>query len=376
MAPHFTQSLPMCYGLSAIGGILEVGSIAVLAVPDAREKEGTPIPTWLSMVTLASNVSMQLIGSLSSNLIAPWFGPVSVVAPIYFSATLVFNLIIFGFILGLEFFDRIMIVGTYVIAIGTVLLQVVGPGIQDGQDIGELLGHSYALSWFLFLLVSMVVSTIIMVTSIKKYGEYKRIAILLIARSTSYTLNLTVSRAFLLNPDHFVLISFIVIKVVSGAIYTYAIVVQSTAVKQAKFIPLNATTIILLNAITGVIIWEDWRVISSWVGYVCVFLLLALGCDLLLSANLLTNDNAELGRAKLMRRFQLERSSGSRNLYSDIADYEGEVENQNIAVNINKDADLLTSADTQRKESTRRIAWKEVLSTGKSEGQGAVSWEY
>jgi len=376
MAPHFTQSLPMCYGLSAIGGILEVGSIAVLAVPDAREKEGTPIPTWLSMVTLASNVSMQLIGSLSSNLIAPWFGPVSVVAPIYFSATLVFNLIIFGFILGLEFFDRIMIVGTYVIAIGTVLLQVVGPGIQDGQDIGELLGHSYALSWFLFLLVSMVVSTIIMVTSIKKYGEYKRIAILLIARSTSYTLNLTVSRAFLLNPDHFVLISFIVIKVVSGAIYTYAIVVQSTAVKQAKFIPLNATTIILLNAITGVIIWEDWRVISSWVGYVCVFLLLALGCDLLLSANLLTNDNAELGRAKLMRRFQLERSSGSRNLYSDIADYEAEVENQNIAVNINKDADLLTSADTQRKESTRRIAWKEVLSTGKSEGQGAVSWEY
>eukprot|EP00985_Skeletonema_marinoi_P032517 scaffold39162_cov128-Skeletonema_marinoi.AAC.1 len=146
MAPHFTQSLPMCYGLSAIGGILEVGSIAVLAVPDAREKEGTPIPTWLSMVTLASNVSMQLIGSLSSNLIAPWFGPVSVVAPIYFSATLVFNLIIFGFILGLEFFDRIMIVGTYVIAIGTVLLQVVGPGIQNGQDIGELLGHSYALS--------------------------------------------------------------------------------------------------------------------------------------------------------------------------------------------------------------------------------------
>mmetsp|Transcript_18655 Transcript_18655/g.28838 ORF Transcript_18655/g.28838 Transcript_18655/m.28838 type:complete len:375 (+) Transcript_18655:105-1229(+) len=374
MASHFTQSLPMCYGLSAVGGILEVGSIAVLAVPDAREKEGTPISTWLSMVTLASNVSMQLIGSLSSNLIAPWFGPVSVVAPIYFSATLVFNLIIFGFILGLEFFDRIMIVGTYVIAIGTVLLQVVGPGIQNGQDIGELLGHSYALSWFLFLLVSMVVSTIIMVTSIKKYGEYKRIAILLIARSTSYTLNLTVSRAFLLNPDHFVLISFIVIKVVSGAIYTYAIVVQSTAVKQAKFIPLNATTIILLNAITGVIIWEDWRVISSWVGYVCVFLLLALGCDLLLSANLLTNDNAELGRAKLMRRFQLERSSGSRNLYSDIADYEGEVENQNIAVN--KDADLLTSADTQRKESTRRIAWKEVLSTGKSEGQGAVSWEY
>ena len=35
----FTQSLPICYALSAIGGILEVGSTAVLAVPDAARKK-------------------------------------------------------------------------------------------------------------------------------------------------------------------------------------------------------------------------------------------------------------------------------------------------------------------------------------------------
>ncbi|KAL7451202.1 hypothetical protein ACHAWC_003029 [Mediolabrus comicus] len=365
MAPHFTQSLPLCYGLSAIGGILEVGSIAVLAVPDEREKEGIDIPRWLSFVTLAANVIMQLLGSISSNLIAPWFGPVSIVAPIYFSATLLSNLVIFGIILGLEFFDRIMIVGTYVIVVGTVLLQVVGPGIQDSQDIGELLSHSYSLLWFLFLLLSMCVSTLFMVTNIKEYGEYKRIAILLIARSSSYTLNLTVSRAFLLNPDYFVLVSFIVIKVVSGAIYTYAIVVQSTTVKQAKFVPLNATTIILVNAITGVVIWEDSNVISSWVGYICVFLLFALGCDLLLSADLLINDNANLGRAKLMRKFKLQRSAGSRNLYSDIADYDAEIENAKDKEAANRNEVLQASTmRSSRRESTRREAWKKVLSSG------------
>ena len=62
----FIQSLPLCYALSAIGGILEVGSTAVLAVPDAREKEGIKLPCWLPKVALASNVVMQLIGSLSS----------------------------------------------------------------------------------------------------------------------------------------------------------------------------------------------------------------------------------------------------------------------------------------------------------------------
>jgi len=186
-----------------------------------------------------------------------------VVAPIYFSATLVSNLIIFGIILGLEFFDRIMRVGTYVIAIGTILLQVVGPGVQEDQDIKELLIVPSAFAWFLLLLVGMTISTIFVARSVsEKYGENKQTIILLVARSTAYTLNLTVSRAFLLNPTYFILVTFVVIKVVSGMVYTYAIVVQSTTVTQSKFVPLNATTIILVNAITGVIIWQDWRVVS------------------------------------------------------------------------------------------------------------------
>ena len=138
--------------------------------------------------------------------------------------------------------------------------KVFGPGIQDDQDIGELLSHPHAFLWFLMLLAGMTISTIFMVH--KVYEEKVQIMILLIARSTSYTLNLTVSRAFLLNPSYFILVTFVIIKIVSGAIYTYAIVVQSTTVTQSKFVPLNATTIILVNALTGVIIWQDWRVVS------------------------------------------------------------------------------------------------------------------
>jgi hypothetical protein len=60
------------------------------------------------------------------------------------------------------------------------------------------------------------------------------------------------------------------------------IVVQSTAVEQNSFVPLNAATTIFINAITGMLVWDDWRVVQSWAGYVCVFLLLVLGCTLLL----------------------------------------------------------------------------------------------
>ncbi|KAL7548573.1 hypothetical protein ACHAWF_018867 [Thalassiosira exigua] len=368
--PVFEQSLPLCYALSAIGGILEVGATAVLAVPDEREKEGATLPWWLPKVALASNVIMQLLGSLASNLFATWFGPVSVVAPIYFSATLVSNLIIFGFLLGLEIFDKIMIIGTYVIAIGTVLLQVVGPGIQADQVIGELLRKPYASLWFSFLMIGMILSTILMLH--KRYEEYKQIAILLVARSTSYTLNLTVSRAFLLDPTYFVLITFVVIKIVSGAIYTYAIVIQSTTVTQSKFVPLNATCIILVNAITGVIIWEDWRVISSWTGYICVFLLLALGCELLLSSKLLlTNDNPEYGAKKRasiiiestpMRNIFLRRSVGSRDLYANIPSFDEDVPKDDSFERVHNYISRQESMADEGISGSRRDAWKSLLS--------------
>ena len=201
----------------------------------------------------------------------------SVVAPIYFSATLVTNLILFGFIFGLEYFDRIKIIGTYVITIGCILLQVVGPGIQEDQDdIVELLLHPSAFIWFILLLLSMAVSTMLMLRTV--YEENKQIIILLICRSTSYTLNLTVSRAFLLNPTYFILITFVIIKIVSGSIYTYAIVVQSTTVTQSKFVPLNATSIILVNAITGIVIWQDWRVVSHCLTYLCSYIVHEIIC--------------------------------------------------------------------------------------------------
>mmetsp|Transcript_38258 Transcript_38258/g.92284 ORF Transcript_38258/g.92284 Transcript_38258/m.92284 type:complete len:290 (-) Transcript_38258:4020-4889(-) len=280
---------------------------------------------------------------------------------------------IFGYILGLEFFDRIMCIGTYVITIGTILLQVVGPGIQDDQDIGELLRQPSACAWFLLLLTTMVASTMFMLH--RAYEERIQIVILLLARSSSYTLNLTVSRAFLLNPNFFILVTFVVIKVVSGAIYTYAIVVQSTTVTQSKFVPLNATTIILVNALTGIVIWQDWRVIISWTGYICVFLLLALGCDLLLSANILTNENPDYGLKKqaaiiiestpIKRIFALERMGGSRNLYEHIPHSNGNNATDGSGIMVEKGGVhnyLSRKLSMLEEDHDRRESWKKVLS--------------
>ena len=47
-----------------------------------------------------------------------------------------------------------------------------------------------------------------------------------------------------------------------------------TLAEQKLFVPINAAMIVFINALTGILIWEDWRVVQSWLGYACVFLLL------------------------------------------------------------------------------------------------------
>jgi hypothetical protein len=264
---------------------IKVFATAALAYPAARISEGYEWTDKQLKYCLATNIVLQIVASLSGNLFATWFGPVAIVGPIFFAAQLLANLVVFWIVLGLESFSREMQIGTYVIVAAVILLIVNGPGSQDYGDttFQELISQPYAMVWGWILFLSMMVSgVIVIVDDLHKRRESFRLVVLLVARGSAFSLNLSTGKAVVLPSDQFWLIVNIIIKVVSGIIYTRAIVVQSTAVKQNVFVPMNATLIVFLNAATGIIIWEDWRVVQSWIGYVCVFFLLALGCGLLL----------------------------------------------------------------------------------------------
>lgn len=215
------------------------------------------------------------------------------VGPIFFAAQLLANLVVFWIVLGLEAFSREMQIGTYVIVVSVILLIINGPGAQDYGDLTfqDLITEIHAMAWTCILTGAMLVTAVALSTSkIHDASEFFKYVILLTARASAFSLNLSTGKALVLPTNKFWFVTTIVVKVVSGAIYTRAIVVQSTAVQQKIFVPMNAATIVFVNAITGIIVWEDWRVVNSWVGYVCVFLLLALGCGLLLGDLALLNE--------------------------------------------------------------------------------------
>lgn len=178
-----------------------------------------------------------------------------------------------------------MQIGTYVIVVAVILLIVNGPGTQDyeGTTFQDLITRPYALIWAGILTCTMLLTGIVLAAvNLHKQSAFIKYAVLLTARATAFALNLSTGKALVMPTSKLWLSINIVIKIVSGMIYTGAIVVQSTAVMQRVFVPVNAAAIVLINGLTGIIIWEDWRVVQSWIGYACVFLLLALGCGLLL----------------------------------------------------------------------------------------------
>jgi hypothetical protein len=209
-----------------------------------------------------------------------------IVGPIFFAAQLLANLVVFWIVLGLEAFSREMQIGTYVIVVSVILLIENGPSSQeyDEGSFQDLISQPYAIIWACFLTGAMLITGIILaISDLKKQQPWFRYTVLLVARASAFSLNLSTGKALVLHLNTVWLAVNIIFKIVSGAIYTGAIVVQSTAVEQKVFVPINAATIIFTNAVTGLAIWEDFKVVNSWMGYVCVFLLLALGCGLLLS---------------------------------------------------------------------------------------------
>mmetsp|Transcript_20702 Transcript_20702/g.33331 ORF Transcript_20702/g.33331 Transcript_20702/m.33331 type:complete len:501 (+) Transcript_20702:273-1775(+) len=293
---NLKQSVPLCCAFAAIGGALEVAATAVTAVPAVREKEGILMNKWIRWLSIFGNLILQGAGSIVGHLVATWFGPVSLVVPFFFSATLLCNLLIVGILR--EPFTKNMRVGTLVIVVSVILLPIVGPTTQDDQNFMLLMEHWYSQAWFLLLLFASFTTGILVAKDVTKYSKTNRMIILLAARASSLCVNLTVSRAFILGPKGRILAILIAIKLVSGSLYSAAIIVQSVAVDQSRFVPLNATLIMLVNALTGIIIWQEWNCVQSWLGYLCVFALLGLACDLLLSVPLLNSENPKFGLNK------------------------------------------------------------------------------
>ena len=73
-------SIPLCIGLSAFGGMLEVSSTMCLAYPEHKSKLGKVYSKCQQRLHLVANLLLMAVASVTY-IVGSWFGPVSLSVP-------------------------------------------------------------------------------------------------------------------------------------------------------------------------------------------------------------------------------------------------------------------------------------------------------
>ena len=279
-----TQNLGLCITLMALSGAIRVVATMVLAYPDFRARQqGQSLSN--RPYYIAGHVTLIVTAAMIS-VAGTLFGPVSIAIPVQTASMLLANVVAMSVVLRMRQFDKAQRTGTYVVFFSVLSLVDVGPATQDNQDVLQLihrsqwwcvlvtcgiLGSAAGTLWFQFrqrqsstwnfaiLAAGVTLSNVGMATSGKTLGDLRGAAL---GAAVAYYL------------------------VASGLGLLFSIL-SATACDQGIFTPLTSVALILVNMLTGIIVWEDGKVMHTWVAYLCSCALMCLGVYLLAEIDLL-----------------------------------------------------------------------------------------
>ncbi|KAL1512255.1 hypothetical protein AB1Y20_005517 [Prymnesium parvum] len=283
----FEPSIPMCIGLSTFGGLLEVASTMCLAYPEFREKMGDVYSKCFHRAMMAMNLLLMLVASIAY-IVGSWYGPVSLSVPTVMVSKLLFNLLIMGVVLRMDRFSKDQQVGTYCIACAILTLPEVGPTDQPGADVLALVRQPLSIAWISVLTLATFVccgGMVVLSRRTEKPGMLVSLGVYVLAQVVSAVMSTSVSKMFPLLDGLLLLILFLLLAGVFAIINVVSLILAAKAVDQALFVPATVMATIVFNMITGIIIWEDWRVIHQWTSYAMAHLIMLLGIFLLAPAD-------------------------------------------------------------------------------------------
>jgi hypothetical protein len=252
------QSLFLCLLFSALGGAFAIAATAVVVLGiKAKRKAVDDTNRGKRKALVALGFIFMIACADVFAVIAPWFGPVSVYWPTTCASMLLFNMLFIGAIMQHEKFDKTTQIATCVIVAGVVSISINGPGIQEDQNVNDLIfGNPIAIVWLAFLSSLYIICSFLMFfANLKKCPQTFAEMVLFIVAIGSSSLAGTSSkfastfdgsegphRAILLT------ITWIIILIWTVEAFKEPIHVRSLA----TFIPLATFGSIVLNGITGV----------------------------------------------------------------------------------------------------------------------------
>ena len=300
------QNLSVCVVLMALSGLLRVVATMVLAYPDFIARQNGD-QHGRGVCYIAVHVFLLTIAAVIS-VVGTFFGPVSIAIPVQTGSQLLFNVIAMGIVLKMRAFNKAQRTGTYVVFFSVLSLIDAGPDTQDGQDVMELLSHPVASAWSIFVSISLVSAAIGTIQLLRHENEARRADqdrqdeneendmtnyyrkdsfFVLLAGVTLSNVAMATSGKALSSVRGFQFVVAFTYYLVSSLLGLVFSVTSATACDQGFFTPACSVALVVVNFLTGLIIWEDWRVMDTWVGYICACLLMCCGVYLLAEIDIL-----------------------------------------------------------------------------------------
>ncbi len=288
------QNLSLCIASTALSGLLRTVATMVLAFPEYLAKRWGARATnrARTVVYVLCHVLLLAVAALLS-IAGAMFGPIGIAVPIQTGSQLLCNAVAMGVVLRMRAFDKTQRTGTYVVVFSVLSLIDVGPDVQNGQDVITLLSKPYALTWVFFITICMLTAAIATLpllfsnTTKGAFGFFRKVSFVTLAvgctcsnvsmATAGKALGSLQGNAFLAAAVYYTVAS------VLGLLFS---ITSSTACDQGIFTPLCSVALIIVNMVTGILIWEDWKVIDTWTGYLCACTIMCLGVYLLAEIDL------------------------------------------------------------------------------------------
>lgn len=175
--------------------------------------------------------------------------------------------------------------GTLVLVGAVAILIDVGPVEQAVPDPLLLLKTNVAIVWQSVVLVLVIVS-LCMLRTMRHYpiDSYSKILAYVLVAAGTNVLAASIGKLMQTASSPY---PFLAVYLFFGAGNFASIAAASANTDVSLFTPMLVCVQLTLNCITGICVWQDWRVINTWVSYVMVYVLIIAGTYIISSLDLL-----------------------------------------------------------------------------------------
>ena len=145
-----------------------------------------------------------------------------------------------------------------------------------------------AIVWLIFLFAASIFCCVMMVVLKRRTdagnppGQNLSLLVYVTAQVTSAVVGTSVSKMFAAEVPPFFLYTLFLLAIIFAAINVVSLILAAVAVDQGIFVPMQTCATLVINLVTGLIVWEDYKVIEGTeIAYIMVHFIMLLGIWLL-----------------------------------------------------------------------------------------------